>query len=61
LLPKDQWTKPEDVSFLDVVTNASIDARQDTPYLTTLIEEIEAELNEKKDLDSMQLKKKGSS
>jgi len=41
--------------------NASIDAPQDTPYLTALIEEIEAEMKEREDLDSMQINKKISS
>ncbi|KIW05159.1 uncharacterized protein PV09_03710 [Verruconis gallopava] len=37
LLPKEEWTKPD----------------EDTPYLTPLIEEIEAELAERADLDAM--------
>ncbi|KAF2142454.1 uncharacterized protein K452DRAFT_286867 [Aplosporella prunicola CBS 121167] len=42
LLPKEQHTKPE----------------EDTPYLTPIIEEIEAELKEREDLESMVVKKK---
>ncbi|EMR68052.1 Cytochrome b-c1 complex subunit 7 [Eutypa lata] len=37
LLPKDQWTKPE----------------EDVPYLSPILEEIKAEENEKKALDSL--------
>ncbi|KAG6034137.1 Cytochrome b-c1 complex subunit 7 [Claviceps citrina] len=37
LLPKDQWTKSE----------------EDTPYLTEIIQQVEAELAEKDALDSM--------
>jgi ubiquinol-cytochrome c reductase subunit 7 len=42
LLPKDEWTKPE----------------EDVPYLTPLIKEIEAELNERENMDAMVLAKK---
>ncbi|CAK7222697.1 Cytochrome b-c1 complex subunit 7, mitochondrial [Sporothrix curviconia] len=39
LLPKDQWTKPED----------------DTPYLLPLIQEIEAEIKERHELDTIEI------
>lgn len=42
MLPKDEWTKPE----------------EDVPYLTDLIKEIESELNEREDLDAMVVQKK---
>ncbi|KAJ9642451.1 Cytochrome b-c1 complex subunit 7 [Coniosporium apollinis] len=42
LLPKEEQTKPE----------------EDTPYLTPLIQEIEAELKEREDLEAMVVKKK---
>ncbi|KAI9811652.1 MAG: Cytochrome b-c1 complex subunit 7 [Pycnora praestabilis] len=42
LLPKDQQTKP----------------REDTPYLSPIIKEIEAELQEREDLDAMVVKRK---
>ncbi|KYK60539.1 ubiquinol-cytochrome C reductase-like protein [Drechmeria coniospora] len=42
LLPKDQWTKPE----------------EDVPYLRTIIEQVEAELAERDALDSMSVIKK---
>ncbi|KAM4057744.1 ubiquinol-cytochrome C reductase complex 14kD subunit [Hirsutella rhossiliensis] len=42
LLPRDQWTKPE----------------EDTPYLRRIVEEVEAELAEKDALDSMYVVKK---
>ncbi|KAF1820413.1 14 kDa subunit of cytochrome bd ubiquinol oxidase [Dissoconium aciculare CBS 342.82] len=41
LLPKSEWTKPE----------------QDTPYLSPIIKEIEAERTEREDLESMQITK----
>jgi ubiquinol-cytochrome c reductase subunit 7 len=41
LLPKEEWTKPE----------------EDKPYLTPLIQEIEAEINERNDLDAMVVSK----
>jgi len=42
LLPKAEWTKPE----------------EDVPYLTPLIKEIEAELNERENLDALVVQKK---
>ncbi|CAK7219137.1 Cytochrome b-c1 complex subunit 7, mitochondrial [Sporothrix bragantina] len=39
LLPKDQWTKPED----------------DKPYLLPLIQEIEAEIKERHELDTVEI------
>ncbi|PHH77342.1 hypothetical protein CDD80_713 [Ophiocordyceps camponoti-rufipedis] len=42
LLPKEQWTKPE----------------EDTPYLRPLVEQVEAELAEKNAFDSMEVFKK---
>ncbi|CAK7239806.1 MAG: Cytochrome b-c1 complex subunit 7, mitochondrial [Sporothrix thermara] len=39
LLPKDQWTKPED----------------DKPYLLPLIHEIEAEIKERHELDTIEI------
>ncbi|KAG5973635.1 Cytochrome b-c1 complex subunit 7 [Claviceps digitariae] len=42
LLPQDQWTKSE----------------EDTPYLTEIIKEVEAELAEKDALDSMSVMKR---
>jgi ubiquinol-cytochrome c reductase subunit 7 len=42
LLPKNEWTKPE----------------EDVPYLTPLIKEIEAEIAERRDLDSITVQKK---
>ncbi|KAK8095566.1 uncharacterized protein PG998_002194 [Apiospora kogelbergensis] len=41
ILPKDQWTKPE----------------EDTPYLMPLIEQLKAEEKEKEDLDSLTIVK----
>ncbi|KAK8158650.1 cytochrome b-c1 complex subunit 7 [Phyllosticta citrichinensis] len=41
LLPKDQWTKPE----------------EDTPYLSPIIREIEAEKAEREDLENLTIKK----
>ncbi|KAG5949976.1 hypothetical protein E4U53_005597 [Claviceps sorghi] len=42
LLPEDQWTKPE----------------EDTPYLSEIINQVEAELAEKDALDSMSVMKR---
>lgn len=42
LLPKDQWTKPE----------------EDTPYLLPLIKQIEAEIKERNELDTIEIIKK---
>ncbi|OAA33451.1 ubiquinol-cytochrome C reductase-like protein [Moelleriella libera RCEF 2490] len=42
LLPKEQWTKPE----------------EDTPYLSEIISQVEAELAEKDALDSMSVSKR---
>ncbi|QPH05446.1 Cytochrome b-c1 complex subunit 7 [Epichloe festucae Fl1] len=42
LLPKDQWTKAE----------------EDTPYLTEIIQQVEAELDEKDALDTMSVIKR---
>ena len=42
LLPKEEWTKPD----------------QDVPYLTGLIEEIETEMAEREDLESMVITKR---
>lgn len=39
LLPKDQWTKPED----------------DAPYLLPLIKQIEAEIKERNELDTIEI------
>ncbi|KAK7511289.1 cytochrome b-c1 complex subunit 7 [Phyllosticta citricarpa] len=41
LLPKEQWTKPE----------------EDTPYLSPIIREIEAEKAEREDLENLTIKK----
>ncbi|ORY09370.1 cytochrome b-c1 complex subunit 7 [Clohesyomyces aquaticus] len=42
LLPKEQWTKPE----------------EDGPYLTSIIKEIEAEMAEREDLEAMVVQKR---
>ncbi|KAF2002716.1 14 kDa subunit of cytochrome bd ubiquinol oxidase [Amniculicola lignicola CBS 123094] len=42
LLPKDQWTKPE----------------EDTPYLTQIVEEVETEMKEREDLEAMIITKR---
>merc|ERR1712032_60041 len=42
LLPKAEWTKPE----------------EDTPYLSVMIKEIEAEMKEREDLESMIVQKR---
>ncbi|KAF2648505.1 14 kDa subunit of cytochrome bd ubiquinol oxidase [Lophiostoma macrostomum CBS 122681] len=42
LLPKEQWTKPE----------------EDTPYLTNVITNIESEMKEREDLEAMVVEKR---
>ncbi|KAK7190798.1 hypothetical protein DPSP01_006601 [Paraphaeosphaeria sporulosa] len=42
LLPKNEWTKPE----------------EDTPYLSKIIEEIEVEMSEREDLEAMVVQKR---
>ncbi|KAM3427902.1 hypothetical protein NHJ13734_008816 [Beauveria thailandica] len=51
LLPKEDWTKPEDETELT-------SAKQDTPHLRNLVAQVEAELAEKDALDSMTVLKK---
>jgi hypothetical protein len=60
LLPKDQRTKPEDVCSttpLKYVTILTV-LRQDYPYLSPIIQEIEAEAKERSDLESLTVNKR---
>ena len=66
LLPKDQQTKPEEVrrptSQAEMVAihkaMAVANTAQDTPYLSTIIKEIEAENKERADLESLTVQPK---
>lgn len=60
MLPKNEWTKPEEVSSLPAriaLPDPELMSCQDVPYLGPIIEAIEAEIKEREDLDSMQIKK----
>lgn len=59
MLPKEEWTKPEDVCVpiaSGVLSQLTIE--QDTPYLSSVIKEIEAEMKEREDLESMVVQKR---
>ncbi|KJZ76844.1 hypothetical protein HIM_03721 [Hirsutella minnesotensis 3608] len=70
LLPRDQWTKPEEVfqpfahaAFTRhpsrrMLHELNADPLQDTPYLRRIIDQVETELAEKDALDSMHVYKK---
>lgn len=62
LLPKEEWTTPQQVSSpRHVIINLPAkDANpvQDTNYLSSIIKEIEADLNEREDLESMIVQKR---
>lgn len=60
LLPKEQHTKPEEV-VLDIFAQKHLTTNswlQDVPYLLPIIAEIEAEMKERSDLDSLVVNKK---
>ena len=54
LLPRDEQTKPEDVgNFLVLSLGPQLTFAQDVAYLSPIIAEIEAEMKERADLESM--------
>ncbi|KAK4934031.1 hypothetical protein LTR28_010974 [Elasticomyces elasticus] len=59
LLPKNEQTKPEEVrtAVLTWPCTTEFDKLQDYQYLTPIIREIEAERNEREDLEAMVIKK----
>jgi ubiquinol-cytochrome c reductase subunit 7 len=59
LLPKDEWTKSEEVwTRSQARNNGRLTRPQDTPYLQTMINEIESEMAEREDLESMIVQKR---
>ncbi len=62
LLPKEEWTKTEDVRSRSQSQCRALEANimQDFPYLTKYIEEIETEMAEREDLESMVISKRQS-
>jgi ubiquinol-cytochrome c reductase subunit 7 len=59
LLPKEEWTKPDEVwRPSQARNNGRLTAPQDTPYLQTMISEIESEMAEREDLESMIVQKR---
>ena len=58
LLPKDEWTKPEEVRTHQEQTVQLLTCRQDKPYLSGLITEIESEMAEREDLEAMVISKR---
>ena len=58
LLPKEEWTKPEDVRAPLDTGLPDADQRQDVPYLSPLITDIEAEMAEREDFETMIVQKR---
>ena len=59
LLPKEEWTKAEEVGTHDPSRRCrALTKGQDTPYLSNLITDIEAEMHEREDLESMIVQKR---
>lgn len=58
LLPKEEWTKPEDVRTPLEPETPDADDPQDTPYLSQLITDIEAEMAEREDFETMIVQKR---
>lgn len=59
LLPKEEWTKPEEVIENALYPQSTkLTYLQDQPYLTHIIEEIETEMAEREDLESMIVSKR---
>lgn len=58
LLPKEEWTKPEEVQLLLRMDLSDANRRQDVPYLSPLITDIEAEMAEREDFETMIVQKR---
>lgn len=61
ILPESEWTKFEEVCNSELYPSTrrvSLTVLQDTPYLSPLVDEIEAELKEREDLESMVVQRK---
>ncbi|RDA86164.1 hypothetical protein CP532_3043 [Ophiocordyceps camponoti-leonardi (nom. inval.)] len=58
LLPREQWTKPEEVAENNLSQKMLNIPLLDLPYLRPLVEEVEAELAEKDAFDALHVSKK---
>ena len=58
LLPKEQWIKPEEVSMPLPVEAWPLICPQDVPYLSSIVQDIEAEMAEREDLEAMVITKR---
>lgn len=58
LLPKEEWTKPDEVRTSSEGTGCWLTSLQDVPYLSHIIKDIEAEMAEREDLEAMVITKR---
>jgi ubiquinol-cytochrome c reductase subunit 7 len=59
LLPKEEWTKPEDVRIpFGNGKTILLTSIQDKPYLSELITDIESEMAEREDLEALIITKR---
>jgi ubiquinol-cytochrome c reductase subunit 7 len=59
LLPKEEWTKPDEVSTtMSVEGGHAANVTQDVPYLSNIVTELEAEMAEREDLEAMIITKR---
>jgi ubiquinol-cytochrome c reductase subunit 7 len=58
LLPKEEWTKPDEVRTTIEEMARWLMTLQDVPYLTHLIQDIESEMAEREDLEAMVITKR---
>lgn len=58
LLPESERTKPEEVSMRRLCPVLVLTLRQDVPYISPIIQEIEAEMKERADLEAMKIERK---
>jgi ubiquinol-cytochrome c reductase subunit 7 len=60
LLPKEEWTKPDEVSTTMSVEGGghAANVTQDVPYLSNIVTELEAEMAEREDLEAMIITKR---
>lgn len=59
LLPKEEWTKPDEVRTISNGKRGPLlTCSQDVPYLADLITDIESEMAEREDLEAMVITKR---
>jgi ubiquinol-cytochrome c reductase subunit 7 len=58
LLPKEEWTKPDEVRTPWGAASLDANMLQDVPYLSDLITDIETEMAEREDLEAMVITKR---